>query len=369
MAQQAFGESAIAVTDASSLVSLGDLVLSSDTNVDLYTGVLFDRIGKTIISNRAYTANSNISKDSFTYGMILQKLYVDMPDAVENQAWKTGSLSTVDQFVITVPDVKQKLFESASTWEVDGTIPDDVLKTAFTNAQTMGAFISSCFVAMQNKLNVSYENNINLCRAMFIGNKIHSAKPCGAVNLLSLYNTEMSKTLTVAECLTDADFLRYASSIINLYVTRITKMSTLFNDEGYKRFTPPDKAALTVLADFACKFDIYLQSDVFHNDLVKLPNYEKIPYWQGTGTSYAFADTSKISVKIGVDAEDADINITQSGVLAVLHDVDAMGVTINNKRSKSAYNAKGEYTNYFEKATIGYYNDMSENGIVFFVSA
>ena len=52
-----------------------------------------------------------------------------------------------------------------------------------------------------------------------------------------------------------------------------------------------------------------------------------------------------------------------------LNDVEAIGMTIDNRRLRtSPPNGRGEYTNYFSKADIRYYNDMSENGLVFTVT-
>ena len=140
-------------------------------------------------------------------------------------------------------------------------------------------------------------------------------------------------------------------------------MSTLFNDDDLERHTPKDMQVVNVLADFAARLDAYLQSDTFHNELTKLPNYKPVPYWQGSGTSYSFADTSKISVNY-----DGVTDVEVNGVIAVVYDRDAMGVTVDNKRTKSIYNPREEYTNYFYKADMGFYNDMSENGVVFYIA-
>ena len=80
------------------------------------------------------------------------------------------------------------------------------------------------------------------------------------------------------------------------------------------------------------------------------------------GLNYAFEDTSKITVKI-----DAETTITETGILAVVYDRDAIGVTITERRGATQRNNKDEYTDYFNKATYGYFNDLSENGIVFYV--
>ena len=365
VASQAMGSASIAAVDASSFIALGNSVLSSQSNTDAYLNTLVDRIGKTIFSIRAYqAADRDIVREPFEYGCILQKIYVDMPEARVNNSWNIGNNNYTPEFAPVIkPTVKQKLFNAISTWEVAVTIPDEILKTAFTSETAMAVFIDAIFTAMENMMQLAMENNINITRAAFIARKLNAARTCGAINLLANYNELTGETLTVATCLRDLGFLKYASQQIKLWTDRMVKMSTLFNDEeGYKRHTPKDLQVLDVLADFATSSDIYLQANTYHDELVKMPYYNVVPYWQGSGEGYAFDDTSAVNIKI-----DKNTTVNKSGVLAVLFDHDAMGVTIKDRRATTERNNHDEYTNYYNKANIGYFNDMSENGIVFYI--
>lgn len=365
VASQSMGSAAISAVDASSFIALGNSVLSSQNNTDAYLNTLVDRIGKTIFSIRAYqAADRDIVREPFEYGCILQKIYVDMPEARVNNSWNIGSNGYTPEFAPVIkPTVKQKLFNAISTWEVAVTIPDEILKTAFTSETAMAVFIDAIFTAMENMMQLAMENNINITRAAFIARKLNANNTCGAINLLANYNHLTAGSLTVATCLRDLGFLKYASQQIKLWTDRMVKMSTLFNDEqGYKRHTPKDLQVLDVLADFATSSDIYLQANTYHDELVKMPYYNVVPYWQGSGEGYAFDDTSAVNIKI-----DANTTVNKSGVLAVLFDHDAMGVTIKDRRATTERNNHDEYTNYYNKANIGYFNDMSENGIVFYI--
>lgn len=368
VAKQTFGEKAISVVDTSTLVALGDAVLKSDENTENFTNTLVDRIGKTVFSTRAYTTDNaeGMVREPFEYGCILQKIYVDLPDAKENNSWEIGKGNYTPTFAPVIkPTLKQKLFNKQTTWEIDVTIPDFMLRTAFTSATEMAVLIDAIFTSMENMMQIALENNKNLTRANFIASKLHSNKPCGAINLLHLYNTLTSQTLTVDACMRDLGFLKWSTQQINLWAKRLSKMSTLFNDEGYKRFTPQSDLIVNVLQDYDSAINSYLQSDTYHNEMTKIASsYSTVPYWQGSGLNYTFEDTSKIDVKI-----DDTTTITESGIIAVLYDRDAMGVTITERRGTTQRNNKDEYTDYFNKATYGYFNDLSENGIVFYVKA
>ena len=365
VAKQTLGTEAIAVVDTQSFISLGDKVLKSDTDTENFLSKLTDRIAKTVYSVRNYTGiNKNLMREPFDYGVIVQKIHVEMPEAKENNAWKIGEQGYTPTYAPVIkPTVSQKLFNKLSTWEIDVTIPDFMLKTAFLNESSMATFIDAIFTAMNNAMVMCADNNANLIRANFIGNNIHSAKPTQAINLLKEYNTLTSAGLTVASCLRDVHFLKWATMQISLWTKRMRVMSKLFNEDSNSKFTSGEYLVLDVLQDFASSTATFLQSDTYHKELVALPMYNEVPYWQGSGETFAFADTSKISVKI-----DGTTEVTQGGIIAVAYDYNVIGTTINEPRSTTECNNKDEYTNYYNKATIGCFNDLGENGIVFFIA-
>ena len=363
-AKESIGEQAITVKDVSSLIALGDSVLASNTDTENFLNTLVDRIARTVFSVRQYESDSEgMVRHTFEFGCIVQKIYVDLPEAKKNDAWKIGKSDYTPKFAPVIkPTAKQKLFNGITTWEVDVTIPDFMFRTAFTNETSMATFIDAIFTAMDNMMTLALENNANLTRASFIARKIKGGKPCGAINLLQEYNTITSAGLTVENALMNAEFLAWASRSINLWVKRMSKMSTLFNEEGYKRHTSKDKLVVNLLQDFTSACDTFLGANTFHDELVKLPMYDSVAYWQGAGESFDFNDTSAINIKL-----DESNTISKKGIIGVIYDYEAMGVTLNERRSTSERNNHDEYTNYYNKANIGYFNDMSENGIVFYL--
>ena len=367
-AKESMGEQAITVKDVSSLIALGDSVLASNTDTENFLNTLVDRIARTVFSVRQYESDSEgMVRHPFEFGCIVQKIYVDLPEAKKNDAWKIGKSDYAPKFAPVIkPTAKQKLFNGITTWEVDVTIPDFMFRTAFTNETSMATFIDAIFTAMDNMMTLALENNANLTRASFIARKIKGGKPCGAINLLHEYNTITNAGLTVEGALMNAEFLAWASRSINLWVKRMSKMSVLFNEEGYKRHTPKDKLVVNLLQDFTSACDTFLGANTFHDELVKLPMYDSVAYWQGAGESFDFDDTSAINIKLD-DTEHG--TISKKGIIGVIYDYEAMGVTLNERRSTSERNNHDEYTNYYNKANIGYFNDMSENGIVFYLEA
>lgn len=371
VAKQTLGESAVSVVDTSTFIALGNSIVSSDTDTDRFLNALVDRIGKTIFSTRRYSGNgSKLVRNLFEYGCIVQKIYVDMPEAKENNAWEIGKENYAPTYAPVIkPHISQRLFKDISTFELDVTIPDFMFKTAFTSETQMATFIDAIFTAMDNMMTLAVENNENLVRATGIAHKLNNATTMGAVNLLAKYNELTSSTLTTESALRNTEFLKWASMEMSKYIPRMAKMSKLFNDAEYVRHTPTSALRFDVLQDFASATNTYLQSDTYHNELTKLPNYSTVPYWQGCGEDYSFEECSTINITIeDKSAEGGKTTIEQTGIIGVMYDEQALGVTFNQPRTTTERNNKDEYTNYYNKANIGYFFDGSENMVVFYLA-
>lgn len=210
--------------------------------------------------------------------------------------------------------------------------------------------------------------------ASMIGDTLHADYPTAAytdssgvkaVNLLKLYNDKFGTTITADQAITNPEFIRFASYMMGLYTKRLAGISTLYNIGGTDKFTSADRLHTVLLAEFAAAAGVYLYdgNGQFKDDNIKLPTAEVVPYWQGSGKSFAFADTSKIDIKTG-----SGNTVSATGILGVMFDRDALGVSNLDRRVTTNYNPKGEFYNNWYKFDAGYFNDTNENFVVFFVA-
>ncbi len=372
-AAEALGASAITVKDTAGFVSLGDVVLSSDTNKEQFYKALVDRIGRTVIAGRgrAYTAKKrSVKRDEMDWGLIYQKISYKKRDAVENPTWATETQANPFDVEIQTEAV-QKLFSVMSTYSFEDSIPDGQLFTAFTSASAMGAFISGIYTNMDNYMALAEENLNDMAVDTYIAGALIKGKAAQKRNLLSEYNTANETTLTAEQALKNVDFLKFAGREIKTAIGNMTRMSTIFNAEGMPRHTPEDKMVVEVLGQFASAMSTYLESDTYHKELVALPNYEEVTYWQASGEAFAFDDVSKIDIKnihLAVSGTNETGEISQSGIIAFVHDYDAVASVIYKHRRNSIYNPRAERLNIFDKAEQGYAVDLSENGVVFYLA-
>lgn len=370
-ASDALGEKAIAVKDTASFVSLGDVVLSSDTNKEQFYKSLANRIGRTVIAGRAYAKKKrSVKRDEMEWGLIYQKISYKKRDAVANPTWTSDTQA--DPFDVAIQtEAVQKLFSVMSTYSFEDSIPDVQLFTAFTSASAMGAFISGIYTNMDNYMALAEENLNDMAVNTYMAGALIKGKAAQKRNLLSEYNTANETTLTAEQALKNVDFLKFAGREIKTAIGNMTRMSTIFNAEGMPRHTPEDKMVVEVLGQFASAMSTYLESDTYHKELVALPNYEEVTYWQGSGEGFAFNDVSKINIKnahLAVAESNPTGAIEQSGIIAFVHDYDAVASVIYKHRRNSIYNPRAERLNIFDKAEQGYAVDLSENGVVFFLA-
>ena len=363
--QTTLGENEVLAEDLSNIVDIGNSIMNV-VGIENYVRSLTDHIGKTIFVNRAYSGSvPSVLMDGWEFGSILEKVtYDDLPEATENESWKLENGKSYDVNVFTQPKASAKFFNKRVTFEVPMSFAERQVKSAFDNAAQLNSFFSMIYNAIDKSMTVKVDGLVSRTINNMIGETLfNGAGTVKAVNILKMYNEKFGTKLTANNCIYDPEFIRYASLIIGLWSDRLTKLSTLFNIGGKDRFTSKDLQHIVLLSEFEAYAKAYLYSDTYHKEFTALPNAEKVAYWQGSGTNYDFASTSKIHVTTSSGDE-----VEQSGILGIIFDRDALGVSNLDRRVTTNYNAKGEFFNNWYKFDAGYFNDLNENFVVFYVS-
>lgn len=364
---EVLGKENVLAEDLSNLVDVGNEIIDSE-NVDNYVKKLIDRIGKVIFVNRLYAGGvPSVLMDSWEFGSIVEKISADMPEADVNDSWQLQDGQTYSQDTFYQPKVSAKFFNSKVTFDVKLSFTTEQVKESFSSVNELNAFLSMLETGVKNSMTVKLDGLIMRTINNFTGQIINSGQAMQKVNLLADYNTATGQTLKANKALLDKDFLKYASLVIKKYQARITKMSTLFNQGGKARFTNINDLHTVLLSDFADSAEVYLMSDTYHNDTVSLPQHETVPYWQGSGKNYDFNSISSIDVKINAGNKTAK-EIKQTGIVGVMFDTNALGVSNLNQRTTTAYNARAEFYTNFYKMDAGYFNDLNENFVVFYIA-
>lgn len=368
--KQITGNEAITEINSGNIVDIGKSIFDN-TDIDNYVKALTDRIGKTIFVNRKYQGSGlKVLMDKWEFGSVLQKIDCTIPDShiTENKSWKLENGTSYGQDTFYKPTVSAKLFNKKTTFEIDVSFTETQVKSSFNSMEELNSFVSMIYNAVEQSFTVKLDGlimaTINAMSARTLKTLAENKTNNKAVNLLYLYKQRFptDTEITKANALTNTNFLKFASMMINTYIDRMSKISTLFNIGGKERFTPKDDLNLIMLSDFKSVCNSYLQADTFHKELVELPNADTVPYWQGSGIDYSFDSVSKIHTTIGQNE-----TVEKSGILAVMFDKNAVAVCNEDRRVTTSYNAKAEFfTNYY-KFDCSYINDTNENYVVFFI--
>lgn len=361
--------------DLSNVVDVGNAVFNAD-KVDNYVKSLVNHIGRVIFVDRAYNGSvPSVLMDSWEFGSVLEKVSCDLPQATENQSWVLEDGKTYNPNVFYKPSVSVKFYNSKTTFEIPLSFTEMQIKESFSNAEQLNGFLTMLYNSVEKSMTIKLDALIMRTINNMIGETIHHEIPesagysttstTKAVNLLKLYNDSHSTTITADKCLDNPDFIRYATYIISVYSERITKISKLFNIGGKERFTPKDVLRCVLLSDFKKASEVFLKSDLYNEQYATLPESDSVPYWQGSGDKYEFNSITRISIKL---ASDNTSEVDMPGILGVMFDKDALGVSNLNRRVTTNYNPKAEFYTNFYKFEAGYFNDMNENFVVFFVA-
>lgn len=366
------GESVLLQEDLQNVVDVGVAVFNANA-VDAYVRSLINHIGKVIFVNRKYVGRvPSLLVDGWEFGSVLEKVRTILPEAQENESWELEDGTSYDPNVFYKPTVSVKFYNSKTTFEVPLSITEEQVKQSFSNREQLNAFISMLYNAVDNSMQIKTDAMIMRTINAMIGETLHAEVPSGtytgrtsakAVNLLYEYNQRFGTSLTASNAMTNGDFLKFASYIIGLTADNMKTMSRIYNIGGTDKFTADDRRHTVLLSQFAKAIGPYSLSGAFNESYLKLPEAETVSAWQGSGTSYAFADASKINIK----TPSGDV-VEASGIIGVMFDRDACMVANMNKRTTSNMNGKAEFTNYWFKQDCSYLVDMDENFVVFYVA-
>lgn len=371
--REVLGESGVITEDLSNLVDIGEAIFNAEA-VDRYVRALVNQVGKVVFVNRVYAGSApSVLMDGWEYGSILEKIRVDLPDATENESWELVDGASYDPNIFHKPKVSAKFFNKRITFEIDISITEMQVKQSFQNSTQLNAFVSMIFNSVENSMTLKLDGLVMRTINNFIAETLYNQFNDGnyeagsgvrAVNLLYLYNQKFpNATIGADEAMTNPEFIRFMSMTLANYVKRLATFSTLFNIGKTTKFTPADRLHIVMLSDVMSAAGAYLQSDTFHEQFTALPKAETVPFWQGSGSNYTFDEISTINVSTA-----SGHKVDASGIVCVMFDRDALGVTNMDRRVRTNYNGKAEFMNYFYKYDAGYFNDLDENFVVFYIA-
>ena len=375
--QQVWGDNAIVVNDLSGVISMGTTIIGNAFGTDQFLKKLVDRIGKTVVRTLDLELDfPSLYMNSFEFGAVLQKLNTNPYAAIQSSEWTVGDVGFTPTLLdIHKPFVEAVYFSGISTWKFQVTIDEEMLTTAFKNEAEMSNFITSIITAMTDTMTISLNNMSRTAINNMTAEKFKlGSKTC--IDVYAAYRAAFPNDTTTTHdtFMYTAESTKFTVNLIRKYVKFLSAPSVLYNEgingNAMVRTTSRDNMHVLCLTDFVAAAEAYLYNDSFQN-IVQLPNFTEVAYWQGNtdGNDMNEFDLNS-SIKVTPSSEEGQLSPTVvevTGIICILADRQAVGIGINKQRSGAFYNDIDGYENISRTASIGYYNDLSENYVVFYV--
>lgn len=354
--KMATGKDDVAVVDTASFVDFGNNVLSSSDATETFLNTYLLRVATTYDTFRNYDSKlKDLMLSGSEWGAIVQKIDAEVPDFVSDETFEIEDGQSVDQYIVRKPVGRQKLFIKRTTYSNFITTAKKLLKGAFLSESAFVAWARMVAGKMRNKIEFATENLARLAIANYIANAADNQ----IVHLLTDYNTESGRSITAAEALLDEKFLAYAAGTMELVSKRLRNLSVSYNAEEAERHTPAGEQRFLVYDLFQSRLQHVVQYQAYHKELVSLGEFIEVPYWQGESNR----DTIIVTVDDGKGGTD---DVTISGIMGFIFDKYALGAHRSEEETLTTpINARGRYYNTFHFAEQLWFNDLSENGVVF----
>lgn len=382
---QATGVNNIAPVDTSSFVTVAQTALK--TGYDPLATAISQVLSKTIFSVRPYTRKfKGLNVSNQRYGNHVRKLTTIDKPFEDDDRLKLVDGESIDQYKVNKPKVLQTNFYGANQYQKSVTIYKDQLDCAFSSPDEFASFISMVMQNASDMIEQAHEETAratinNLITGVYaaettIGEVNTFARSNGgrrAINLLTLYNQANGVTLKASDIFKSENFesfVKFAFSTINTHADLMTDRNSLFasqlTDYTVIRHTPKNRMKFYLYTDLVNKINSEVYSSIFNPDFLKLVDFEKVNFWQSV------LKPSQINTKAAMLNKDGTIKTanvrTISNVVGVLFDEEAAGYTTVNQWSQpSPFNARGGYYNQFWHFTDRYWNDFTENVVIFYI--
>ena len=369
IASQATGQAQLTATNTSDFITVAQTTLKA--GADPIMNAISQTLSKTIFSIRPYFEKfQGLRVDSIRWGNHVRKLSsVDRP-FIQADKWNLTDGTTVDPFVIRQPEVLQTNFYGADTYADELTVFDDQLDNAFKGPDEFGSFISMIMGNITDKHAQAREALARACIANLIGGKV-AGDSGNVIHLLTEYNTLTGLTLTaqtVYQPANFAPFMQWVYSRIAEMSSKLTERTTKYHinvtGKPIARHTPMERQKVFMYAPARYQIDARVLADTYHDTFLRFAADETVNYWQ------AIDDPAAINVKATYMASNGTLTTPASAaktdnIFAVLMDDEAAGYTTIHEKMGSIYNPRGEYSNIFWSFDLRYWNDFTENAIVF----
>lgn len=357
-------------------VPTGDFVsVASTANgiaTDALLGAITQVLSRTIFSIRPYSRKfKGLYMDSQRFGNHTRKLNIADSDWNKDLRYDLVDGQAIDDQIVKKPNVLQTNFYGQNIFERQVTIFKDQLNIALSSEDEFQRFITMVMTNASDQIEQAHESTARATLANFIGGKV-KGDTANVFKLVTLYNgvtgTELT-TETVRQPSNFIPFMKWAVGFIKTISDRMTERSQKFHinvtGKEISRHTPYNKQKLYLYSELLNDIDASVMTSIFNDEYLKFADHERVSYWQSIESPDSI-NVNPAYLQPGGTVKVETEELAQAGIFGVLFDEEAVGITTFGEWSApSPFNARGGYSNIFWHFNDRYFNDFTENGVVF----
>ena len=371
---QATGIKSQAPVDEASFVSVAQLGLKA--GYDPLMTAISQVLSRTIFSERAYTPKfGGIRTTEQRFGAITRKLQVVDKEWLTDEKFNLVDEESIDHYTVRKPEVLQTNFYGANTYMDYLTIYTEQLDNAFSGSAQFGEFISMLMTNMTNRINQAHENLARATIQNFVTGIYTTNSGYQIVNLLAEYNSETGSSLTTTTVFAPANFdafVKWADARISTISSLMENRSALYHinitGKTIMRHTPARMQKIYMLKSFLAQIKARALSGTYHDSYLDIADVEGVDFWQTLQSPESVEAVPVVLQADGtLDSPDEAVEIPY--LLGVMFDQEALGYTVvKHTVASTPLNAKGLYYNMYWHFTDRYWNDFTENGVIFILA-
>lgn len=367
---QATGKTALASTATKDFVSVANTALGIAT--DTLLSSISQTLSKTIFSVRPYEAKfKGLMKDEIRFGNHVRKLNIGDKDWENDVRYDLVDGESIDDQIVSNPKILQTNFYGQNVYSRHYTVYRDQLNIALSSEEEFQRFITMIVQNCSDMIEQCHESTARMTLANFIGGKV-KGDVNNVIHLVTKYNEVAGTTLTtetVRQPSNFVPFIKWAFGYIGYLSGMLTERSQKFHinvtGKEISRHTPQNRQKLYLFSEYLKDMDASVLSSVYNDNYLKFTDYEQVNFWQSIDTPDGISVKASYMKPDGTIATD-DTGTATGNIFGALFDEEAVGITTCGQwSSASRFNARGGYTNFWYHFNDRYYNDFTENGIVF----
>lgn len=367
---QATGKNTVSALATCDFTSVATIALG--IGIDPLLGAISQVLSRTIFSVRPYSRKfKGLYQDNMRFGNHVRKLNIADSAWDEDDRYDLKDGQSVDDQAVKIPKVLQTNFYGQNIYQRQITLFRDQLNVALQNEQEFQRFVTMIMTNASDLIEQAHEATARMTLANFIGGKVKGDTE-NVIHLVTKYNNVAGTTLTtdtVKQPENFVPFMKWATGYIKTVSDWMTERTQKFHinvtGKEISRHTPYNKQKLYLYSEELNNIDATVMSSIFNDSYLKMADHEKVGFWQSIDSPDGIHVKASYMKSDGTVTNDSEGTAT-SNIFGVLFDEEAVGITTCGEWSApSPFNARGGYSNIFWHFNDRYYNDFTENGVVF----